>query len=262
MKAFKERRAERIRQKKLIEERAAQYASRPRPQWNSTTSNNNTIGANVESEAADDRHHANTIKDNDGVDESKKDPKKIRKYSKPRPHQLFPKSMQKKRSSGLVPQRVPTVMRMQHRQHVDKKARAAEEGYTKIHQKDKVLATHKSSMKVPAKVPTMMVMAHKQHTRKKNAGRNKVIGANAEGEGTEEEVTAMDDSIMSFEDVEKWIDEQERYFGKSASNLGEESDESVEKRKDVDLINFNEEKNIDIVLLLVRRMGKVFKNRG
>ena len=55
----------------------------------------------------------------------------------------------------------------------------------------------------------------------------------------------MDDSIMSFEDVEKWIDEQERYFGKSASNLGEESDESVEKRKDVDLINFNEEKNID-----------------
>ena len=136
-------------------------------------------------------------------------------------------------------------MRMQHRQHVDKKARAAEEGYNKIHQKDEVLATHKSSMKVPAKVPTMMVMAHKQHTRKKNAGRNKVIGANAEGEGTEEEVTAMDDSIMSFEDVEKWIDEQERYFGKSASNLGEESDESVEKRKDVDLINFNEEKNID-----------------
>ena len=101
MKAFKERRAEReFVKKKLIEERAAQYASRPRPQWNSTTSNNNTIGANVESEAADDRHHAKTIKDNDGVDESKKDPKKIRKYSKPRPHQLFPKSMQKKDQAG------------------------------------------------------------------------------------------------------------------------------------------------------------------
>ena len=66
-------------------------------------------------------------------------------------------------------------------------------------------------------------MAHKQHTRKKNAGRNKVMGVNAEGEGSEEEVTAMDDSIMSFEDVEKWIDEQERYFGKSGSNLGEGS---------------------------------------
>ena len=65
MKVFKERRAERIRQKKLIEERAAKYASRPKPQWNSTTSNNNTIGGNVESEAADDRHHANTTKDND-----------------------------------------------------------------------------------------------------------------------------------------------------------------------------------------------------
>ena len=72
----------------------------------------------------------------------------------------------------------------------------------------------------------------------------------------------MDDNIMSFEDVEKWIDEQERYFGKSASNLGEESDESVEKRKDVDLINFNERRILIRVLLLVREWGKVFKNRG
>ena len=70
------------------------------------------------------------------------------------------------------------------------------------------------------------------------------MGVNAEGEGSEEEVTAMDDSIMSFEDVEKWIDEQERYFGKSGSNLGEGSGESLEKREDVDLINFNE-KNIN-----------------
>ena len=106
--------------------------------------------------------------------------------------------MQKKRSSGLVPQRVPTVMRMQHRQHVDKKARAAEEGYNKIHQKHKVLATHNSSMNVPAKVPTMVAMAHKQHTRKKNAGRNKVIGANAEGEGTEEEVIRQYNFEMHF----------------------------------------------------------------
>ena len=136
-------------------------------------------------------------------------------------------------------------MKMQHRQHVDKKARAVEEGYNKIHQKHKVLATHNSSMNVPAKVPTMVAMAHKQHTRKKNAGRNNAMGANAEGEGSEEEVTAMDDSIMSFEDVEKWIDEQERYFGKSGSNLGEGSGESLEKREDVDLINFNEEKNIN-----------------
>ena len=124
----------------------------------------------------------------------------------------------------------------------------------KIHQKHKVLATHNSSMNVPAKVPTMVAMAHKQHTRKKNAGRNKVMGVNAEGEGSEEEVTAMDDSIMSFEDVEKWIDEQERYFGKSGSNLGEGSGESLEKREDVDLISTR--KRILIGLLLVRRMGK------
>ena len=62
MKIFKERRAERIRQKKLIEERAARNASRPKPQWNSTTSNNNTIGAGVESEAAAGRHQAHKIK--------------------------------------------------------------------------------------------------------------------------------------------------------------------------------------------------------
>ena len=55
----------------------------------------------------------------------------------------------------------------------------------------------------------------------------------------------MDDSIMSFEDVEKWIDEQERYFGKSGSNFDEGTGKSAEKHKDLDLINFNEEKNID-----------------
>ena len=255
MKIFKERRAERIRQKKMIEERAARNASKPKPQWNSTTSNNNTIGASVESEAAVDRHKAHNNKGDTRMDD-KKSPKKIRKYSKPRPHQLFPKNMQKKRSSGLVPQRVPTVMKMQHRQHVDKKDRAAEGGYNKIQQKGNGLVTRNSSMNELAKVPTMMVMAHKQHIRKKHAGRKKVMGVNAEIEGTEEEVTAMDDSIMSFEDVEKWIDEQERYFGKSGSNFDEGTGKDAEKHKDLDLINFSEEKNVDLSSPPCKQDGK------
>ena len=49
-----------------------------------------------------------------------------------------PKNMQKKRSSGLVPQRVPTVMKMQHRQHVDKKDRRPKEDTTKSSKKVKV----------------------------------------------------------------------------------------------------------------------------
>ena len=104
VKNFKERREERMRQKKMIEERAARNAARPKPQWNSTTSNNNTIGIdNNDVSIHSQQENENTA--NKDSSRSKQDGKKIRKYSKPRPHELFPKNMQKKRSSGLVPKK-------------------------------------------------------------------------------------------------------------------------------------------------------------
>ena len=259
---FKERRAERARQKRLIEERAARNAARPKPQWNSTTANNNTIGVSAKNNDKDHDNNMNGDNNNnnndenvnnnevDGTNDTNKK-KKIRKYSKPRPHDLFPKNMQKKRSSGLVPKKVPTVMRMQHRQHVDKKERGKGKqqqhggGYSNIHQT-------RSSQRIPSKIPTMVVMAHTNHVAKKHDARGRNTRnlnekIRNDQEQIEEEVKTMDDSVMSFDDVEKWIHEQEEYFSKSDINPNDDNDtrktNNSNGNNNSNLIDLNEEQD-------------------
>jgi hypothetical protein len=248
VKNFKERREERMRQKKMIKERAARNAARPKPQWNSTTSNNNTIGTdNNDVRSHGLQENENTA--NKDSSRSKQNGGKIRKYSKPRPHELFPKNMQKKKSSGLVPKKIPTVMKMQHHQHVEKKERGRttkySDGYGNIQQTHGSSST--SNYKIPSKIPTMVVMAHTNHVSKmkhgnmnnaRNGRKNNVV------DQTVEEVVAMDDSIMSLEDVEKWIYEQEEYFSKSGINEDSTSETNQgghgSDGQNTDLIDLNE----------------------
>ena len=150
---------------------------------------------------------------------------------------------------GLCRRKIPTVMKMQHRQHVEKKERGkttkSSDGYSNLQQTRGSTST--SNYKIPSKIPTMVVMAHTNHVSKmkhgnvnntRNGHKNNVINQ------ADEKVVTMDDSIMSLEDVEKWIYEQEEYFSKSDINeddtSGTNQDDHGNDGQNNDLIDLNE----------------------